>query len=50
VWWTHSGYWGSIVLHDPDHDLTVVWFRNQARLRTAEMQPTLIRVLALAGV
>ncbi len=38
-WWTHSGYWGSIVLHDPDDDLTVVAFRNQAQVRTAAIEP-----------
>jgi D-alanyl-D-alanine carboxypeptidase len=38
-WWTHSGYWGSIVLHDPEADLTITAFRNQAQVRTASIEP-----------
>jgi D-alanyl-D-alanine carboxypeptidase len=40
-WWTHSGYWGSVVLHDPEPDLTLVAFRNQAQVRTATIEPIL---------
>jgi D-alanyl-D-alanine carboxypeptidase len=38
-WWTHSGYWGSIVMHDPAADLTIVAFRNQAQVRTTSIEP-----------
>jgi D-alanyl-D-alanine carboxypeptidase len=38
-WWAHSGYWGSIVLHDPEADLTIVAFRNQAQVRTPSIEP-----------
>jgi D-alanyl-D-alanine carboxypeptidase len=40
-WWTHAGYWGSIVLHDPDDDLTLVAFRNQSNNTTAVLEPLL---------
>ena len=45
TWWTHSGYWGSIVLHDPGADLTLTAFRNQSELRTAALEPLLASVL-----
>jgi D-alanyl-D-alanine carboxypeptidase len=44
-WWTHSGYWGSIVLHDPDADLTLTAFRNQSTIRTASLEPTYTAIL-----
>jgi D-alanyl-D-alanine carboxypeptidase len=47
-WWSHSGYWGSIVLYDPDTDLIIVAFRNQAQVRTAAIEPTLRRFLDAA--
>jgi D-alanyl-D-alanine carboxypeptidase len=40
MWWTHSGYWGSIVLHDLTADLTLTAFRNQSEVRTAALEPT----------
>ena len=45
TWWTHSGYWGSIVLHDPDSDLTLTAFRNQSEVRTAALEPTYAAIL-----
>jgi D-alanyl-D-alanine carboxypeptidase len=47
-WWTHSGYWGSIVLHDPTENLTVTAFRNQSEVRTAALEPTYEAILATA--
>jgi D-alanyl-D-alanine carboxypeptidase len=47
-WWTHSGYWGSIVLHDPNEDLTITAFRNQSNVRTAALEPTYAAILAAA--
>ena len=47
-WWTHSGYWGSIVLCDPDTDVILVAFRNQAEVRTVAIEPTLRNILDLA--
>jgi D-alanyl-D-alanine carboxypeptidase len=44
-WWTHSGYWGSIVLHDADADLTLSAFRNQSAVRTAALEPTYAAIL-----
>ena len=46
TWWTHSGYWGSIVLHDPTADLTITAFRNQSELRTSALEPTYEAILA----
>ena len=45
TWWTHSGYWGSIVLHDPDSALTLTAFRNQSELRTAALEPLFAAIL-----
>jgi D-alanyl-D-alanine carboxypeptidase len=45
MWWTHSGYWGSIVLHDPTADLTLTGFRNQSDVRTAALEPTFTAIL-----
>ena len=45
TWWTHSGYWGSIVVHDPDADLTLVAFRNQAAVRTIALESTYVSIL-----
>ena len=45
MWWTHSGYWGSIVLHDPTTDLTLTAFRNQSDVRTAALEPTYTAIL-----
>jgi hypothetical protein len=45
MWWTHSGYWGSIVLHDPTADLTLTGFRNQSHVRTAALEPTFTAIL-----
>lgn len=47
-WWTHSGYWGSIVLHDPTQDLTLTAFRNQSNVRTAALEPTYETILVAA--
>lgn len=45
MWWTHSGYWGSVVLHDPTADLTLTAFRNQSDVRTAALEPTYTAIL-----
>ncbi len=44
-WWSHSGYWGSIVLHDPEADLTLTAFRNQSSVTTAALEPTYATIL-----
>ena len=45
AWWTHSGYWGSVVLHDPDTDLTLTAFRNQSEVRTPALEPVYAAIL-----
>jgi len=45
TWWTHSGYWGSIVLHDRETDVTLTAFRNQSQVRTAALEPALTAIL-----
>jgi D-alanyl-D-alanine carboxypeptidase len=47
-WWTHSGYWGSIVLHDPAEDLTLTAFRNQSEVRTTDLEPTYEAIITAA--
>jgi D-alanyl-D-alanine carboxypeptidase len=47
-WWTHSGYWGSIVLHDPVDKLTLTAFRNQSEVRTSALEPTYETIIAAA--
>jgi D-alanyl-D-alanine carboxypeptidase len=44
-WWNHSGYWGSTALHAVDDGLTITVFRNQATLRTTDLEPLLTAVL-----
>ena len=48
TWWTHSGYWGSIVLHGPTEDLTITAFRNQSEVRTTALEPTYEAIVAAA--
>jgi hypothetical protein len=36
---------GSVVLHDPDANLTIVAFRSQAQVRTAAIEPMLKAVI-----
>src|SRR5207248_2952129 len=45
AWWTHSGYWGSVVLHDPGSDVTLTAFRNQSAVRTAALEPAYAEIL-----
>jgi D-alanyl-D-alanine carboxypeptidase len=45
TWWTHSGYWGSIVLHDPEANLTLTAFRNQSEVRTPALESTYAAIL-----
>jgi D-alanyl-D-alanine carboxypeptidase len=47
-WWGHTGYWGSAAMLDPDRDVTVAIFRNQATSPFEDLDPVVASLVAAA--
>jgi D-alanyl-D-alanine carboxypeptidase len=46
LWWGHTGFWGSGILHDPARGISVAVFRNQSLVGAGDVDAMLAPILA----